>query len=62
MLQAITGEMRLDPGKSARFSGSVLLTDRFAASIPGAGTIYDCLSPPEGRSLPRSRRNRVDVG
>src|SRR5436305_600361 len=55
-LQAATAEVRLEPAKSARFSGSVPLDDRLAASIPTAGTVYDCPIPPKGRFWPRNRR------
>src|SRR3954452_14705960 len=54
-LQAATAEMRLDPAKSARFSGSVASNDRPVASILAAGTIYDYPNPPKGRSWPRNR-------
>ena len=47
-LQSVTAEVRLDPAKSARFSGSVPSDDRLAASILAAGTIYDCPILPKG--------------
>src|SRR3954447_18085434 len=50
------GRMSVDPAKSARFSGSVPSNDRLTASIPAGGTIYDCPTPPTGRSCPRNRR------
>ena len=40
-----------DTAKSARFSGSVPSTHRFAASMRAAGTIYPCPSRSETRSL-----------
>ena len=55
-LQAATAEMRLEPAKSARFSGSVPSDGRLAASIPTVGTIYDCPIPPKGRSWPPNRQ------
>ena len=55
-LQAATAEVRFDPSKSACFSGSVPSEDHLAASIPAAGTIYDCPIPPQRRSGPRNCR------
>jgi endonuclease/exonuclease/phosphatase family metal-dependent hydrolase len=55
-LQAATAEVRLEPAKSARFSGPVPSNDRLAASIPVAGTISNCPIPPKERSLPRNRQ------
>src|SRR3954453_644447 len=55
-VQSVTAEVRLDPAKSAHFSGSVPSNDRLTASIPAAGAIYDCPNPPTGRSCPRNRR------
>jgi hypothetical protein len=55
MLPATTAEVRLELAKSARSGGSVPSTNRFPASIPAPGTIYDCPIPPKRRSLPRNR-------
>src|SRR3954447_11583709 len=62
MPQAVTAEVRLDPAKSAHFSGSVPSNDRLAASTPAAGTIYDCPNPPKGKSLPEVAGNPTNVG
>ena len=51
MRQAATAQVRLDTAKSARFSGSVPSTHRFAASMRAAGTIYPCPRRSETRSL-----------
>ena len=51
MRQAATAQVRLDTAKSARFSGSVPPTHRFAASMRAAGTIYPCPRRSETRSL-----------
>ena len=53
-------EVRLDAGKSPRFSGSVPSNDRLAASTPAAGTIYDCPNPPKRKSLPEIAGNLLE--
>jgi hypothetical protein len=63
MRQATTAEVRLDIAKSARFSGSVSSTQRFAASFRAAGTILPLPEPSETPSLaaktPESGESRL---
>ena len=62
MRQATTAEVRFDTAKSARFSGSVSSTQRFAASLRAAGTIYPCPSRQKRDPWPRKGRNLANVG